>query len=224
MVPFRMDMDNHKDIQLSCARCGATSTARTYDSINASDSPELKAALKDGSLFLHECPHCGANNLIREKLLYHDPAAKLMLWLTLGDEVLEAKAREMYAGIDGLSDYVLRFVDEPGELIEKVKIFDSGLDDAVMELCKHLTRLELIGEDKVLAEKLADAPLRFLRIDGADHHIQFAYPQDGQMQLAEVGFNVYEDSAGILRRNPRLTASLKGFCRVNTDWINERFA
>ena len=217
-----MEMENNN--MQRCPRCGEYSEIQTYDSINASASPELKAALMDGSAFLWECPHCGNRNLIRNQLLYHDPQARLMFWLTLGDEDLEARAQEMYARISELSDYVLRFVDEPGELIEKVKIFDAGFDDAVMELCKHLTRLELIGDSKELAEKLSDVPFRFLRVDGSDHHIQFAYPLDGQMQLAEVGFNVYEDSAGIIRRNPQLTESLRGFCRVNSDWINARFA
>ena len=215
-----MDMENYE----RCPHCGETSPVQTYDSINASTSPELKTTVMDGSAFLWECPHCGKRNLIRSQLLYHDPEAKLMFWLTLGDENLELKAQEMYERIGELSDYVLRFVDEPGEFIEKVKIFDAGFDDAVMELCKHLTRLELIGNSQELAQKLSDVPFRFLRVDGSDHHIQFAYPQDGQMQVAEVGFNVYEDSAGILRRNPQLTESLKGFCRVNTDWINSRFA
>ncbi len=212
------------DNTLRCPHCGELSKVQIYDSINASSSPELKAAVMDGSAFLWECPHCGKQNLIRSQLLYHDPEAKLMFWLTLGDDDLEARAQEMYERVAELSDYVLRFVDEPGELIEKVKIFDAGFDDAAMELCKHLTRLELIGNSQELAQKLSLAPFRFLRVDGSDHHIQFAYPLDAQMQVAEVGFNVYEDSAGILRRNPQLTESLKGFCRVNSDWINTRFA
>ena len=219
-----MNMENYKDNMLRCPHCGESSAVQMYDSINASSSPELKAAVMDGSAFLWECQHCGKRNLLRNQLLYHDPEAKLMFWLTLGDEDLETRAQEMYARISELSDYVLRFVDEPGELIEKVKIFDAGFDDAVMELCKHLTRMELMENSKELEEKLSDVPFRFLRADGSDHHLQFAYPQDGQMQVAEVGFNVYEDCAGIIRRNPQLTESLRGFCRVNTDWINEKFA
>ena len=40
--------------------------------------------------------------------------------------------------------------------------------------------------------------LRFLRLSGSDNEIIFTYPQDGEMKMIAVGFNVYEDCCRIL--------------------------
>ena len=98
-----------------------------------------------------------------------------------------------------------------GSLIEKVKIFDAGLDDAAIELCKYVTRSEL-GKD---------VPLKFLRTEGADNEIIFTYPEAGQMQLLAVGFNVYEDSRAIIGRNPSMQESLKGLAKVDSEWVEQ---
>ena len=64
-----------------CSKCGQQHKVIVYRSINISENPELKDKVKDGSLFLWECPHCGQVNLAKYETLYHDPAAKLMVWL-----------------------------------------------------------------------------------------------------------------------------------------------
>ena len=56
---------------------------------------------------------------------------------------------------------------------------------------------------------------------GADHDLVFAFPLEGNMQLVNVGFNVYEDALGILSRNPAVKPS-EGFSEVNGEWL-ERF-
>ena len=44
----------------ACPQCGNRNTIKVYRSINVADNPELKEKVKDGSLFLWECPHCGS--------------------------------------------------------------------------------------------------------------------------------------------------------------------
>lgn len=204
-----------------CARCGERNDVETFTAVNASSSPELKAALLDGSLFVWECPHCGTHNLLRSPLLYHDPAQNLMVWLTYGDRALEEKAAATIGTLDGMDGYVLRFVDDAGSLIEKVKIFDAGLDDMAVELCKHVTKMELASGSR--QEIAADGPMRFLDIGGADNEITLAYPSNGRMEMVRIGMNVYEDCAGIIRRNPPMALSVHGFCRVDAGWLSQFF-
>lgn len=101
-----------------------------------------------------------------------------------------------------------------GDLMEKVKIFDAGLDDIVMELCKYIT----------LQEIKKDVALKFFSIDGADSEINFTYPENGEMQLIAVGFNVYEDCAGIVQRNPAIKESARGLATIDPDWLSNFFA
>ena len=54
----------------TCSRCGESHAVTTYPSINVAQDPDLKARVRDGSLFVWECPHCGARNLLKYQTLY----------------------------------------------------------------------------------------------------------------------------------------------------------
>lgn len=172
-------------------------------SVDTSASPELKEKVKSGEHFVWTCPDCGCVNLLHRPFLYHDPGERLMILLT--DSDLRA---------EGLPEgYTGRIVRSTGELIEKIRIFDSGLDDVVMEMCKYVT----------LKEMNKDVALKFFKTDGADAEMTFTYPQDGRMEMIAVGFNVYEDCAGILQRNPAIKEAARGLVRIDPDWLSKYF-
>ena len=49
-----------------------------------------------------------------------------------------------------------------------------------------------------------------------------AFPLNGQMQVVNLGFNVYEDARGILGRNPSIRPE-PGFAQVDAAWLNTFF-
>lgn len=198
----------------SCSNCKKQTEVNLPKSINAALDPELKARVRDGSLFIWECPYCGRRNVAVTEFLYHDPSAKLMVWLLPGES---APSEAAQAAVKELEGYTLRLVREVGELIEKINIADAGLEDTIVEMCKWVTRRELSAKNPAAAK----APLKFLRTEGADHDLVFAFPLEGNMQLVNVGFNVYEDARGIIQRNPSVKPS-EGFASVNSEWL-ERF-
>jgi len=198
----------------SCSNCQSQTEVNIPRSINTALDPDLKTRVRDGSLFIWECPYCGRRNVAVTELLYHDPQARLMLWLLPGEAQPSAQAQAAVKELDG---YTLRIVREAGELIEKVNIADAGLEDTIVEMCKWVTKRELAAKNPAAA----NAPLKFLRTEGADHDLIFAFPLDGNMQVVNVGFNVYEDARGILSRNPSVKPD-DGFSRVDAAWL-ERF-
>ncbi|MBR5176063.1 MAG: CpXC domain-containing protein [Bacteroidales bacterium] len=208
----------------TCSSCGKTSGVEVYSGINTSAEPELKAKVKDGSLFLWECPHCGKTNLVSGQMIYHDPEERLMIWLlpegSLPEESVKAIEKSLASAAETLEGYTFRRVDDAGSLIEKVNIFDAGLEDTVIEMVKHVTKMEL--SQRGAGKDIVDVTLRFFRIEGPDHELTFTYPAGGQMQGVQIGFNVYEDCAGILRRNPSIIPS-DGFSRIDQDWIARYF-
>ena len=206
-----------------CSRCREENKVTIYNSINVGEQPELKDAVLDGSAFVWTCPHCGTLNLLQYQTLYHDPSEKLMVWLTRGSEELEEQVREAYSRLDGLEEYTMRFVDDAGSLIEKIKIFDAGLDDRTMEMTKYVTRMELCENQKENAQDILAAPFKFLRMSGPDNEITLAYPLDGKMQMVAIGFNVYEDCRGIIKRNPEITADPSGFQKIDSSWVSRYF-
>ena len=200
---------------VSCKNCNKQTEIELRQSINVALDPELKARVKDGSLFVWECPYCGQRNLALYQTLYHDPDAKLMVWLLPG----QAQPPQAVAdAVKELEGYTLRIVREVGDLIEKVNLHDAGLDDTVLEMCKWVMRRELADKNP----DAADAKLRFLRMEGADNELVMAFPLNGQMQVINVGFNVYEDARGILMRNPSVKPD-DGFAQVDAAWIEQFF-
>ena len=187
-------------IEEKCGRCGKLHRMEFEGSVDALASPEAKEKVKSGEYFVWRCPECGCVNLVHGPFLYHDPQERLMILLT--DAPVKAK---------GLPEgYTGRIVSSAGDLIEKIKIFDAGLDDVAVEMCKFVT----------LREINKDVPLKFFKMDGADAEMTFTYPQDGQMEMISVGFNVYEDCAGILQRNPSIKEAARGLVKVDPDWLS----
>ena len=191
------------NLTTQCARCGAEHTVEVPQSVNASADPERKEQVRSGALFTWTCPYCGTVGLLRFPFLYHDPAEHLMLVLT-----------DAPLGAEGLPEgYTGRLVRSAGDLIEKIKIFDAGLDDITIEMCKFVTCQEL----------KKDVAMKFVRTDGADAEMTFTYPEKGQMEMVAVGFNVYEDCAGILRRNPHIRDAAQGLVCIDQAWLGRFF-
>ena len=203
-------------VPVNCSHCHRQTEIEVCQSINVALDPALKDRVKDGSLFVWECPYCGQRNLARYQTLYHDPETRLMVWLLPGEEEPPKAVEEAVRELDG---YTLRLVREAGELIEKVNLHDAGLEDSVLEMCKWVTRRELSAKNPAAA----DAALKFLRTEGADNDLVFAFPLEGRMQTVNVGFNVYEDARGILLRNPAVQPA-QGFAVVDAAWIDQFFA
>ena len=199
-----------------CPKCGQSHIIPIYKSINTAENPELKAKVRDGSLFLWECPHCGGVNLAKYEVLYHDPERKLMFWMVPGNDFSESQMTAITNHTKAMGGYKLRLVKDMGELMEKVLIDDAGLDDAVIELCKWVTLNELKQKDAGLAAKL-----RFYRLEGEGEarNIVFSFAKGGQMVGMKVGWNFYEDCEGILTRNPGILPG-QGFVHIDDEWIN----
>ena len=202
-------------VPANCSHCHQQTEIEVRQSINVALDPQLKARVKDGSLFVWECPFCGYRNLAKYQTLYHDPDNRLMVWLLPGDQQPPRAVEEAVKELDG---YTLRRVREVGDLIEKVNILDAGLEDTILEMCKWVTRRELSAKNPAAA----DVALKFLRTEGADNELVFAFPLDGQMQVVNVGFHVYEDARGILARNPSVKPA-EGFAEVDAAWLDRFF-
>lgn len=187
-----------------CRGCGATTEIESYPRIDAQANPELKERLRNGDLFLWTCPECGVRNVESYSLVYTDSTEGVLVCLS----PTYLNAEEDVPGFR-----IARQVESAGALIEKIAIFDAGLDDIAVEICKLVTQREL-GKD---------VNLRFLRQDGPDGSLVMAYPENGEMQMLETGINVYQDCLSILSRNPGISASVKGLARVDSAWVARFF-
>ena len=182
-----------------CPTCGTAFDVQRYDMVNVKENPELKASVINGEIFLQECPRCGRRHLVGGPLVYLDPDEGVLVMLS--DKPLT---------LADTGGYTARLVSRAGDLVEKVKIFDAGLDDRAIEMCKYVTKQEA-GKPGM--------DLKFLRLDGADNELVFTYPAAGQMELLAVGFNVYEDCRGIIARNPHVAERARGLAVIDEAWV-----
>ena len=210
-----------------CSKCGQQNKVVIYKSINIADNPELKDRVKDGNLFLWECPHCGQVNLAKYETLYHDPAAKLMVWLIPEGEISETQMKAITMHTKAMGGYTLRRVNDMGSLMEKVLIADAGLDDVVLEMCKFVTKLEMIQKSVGAEQKdeFMASTFHFYKSEGEDEArvLTFMYGMNGQMLGVNIGWNVYQDCAGILSRNPQIKPA-EGFAKVDAEWLSSVMA
>ena len=155
-------MSRRTTIPINCPACGRAHKFGAWKSLNVTLKPQEKPRLLDGSLTRFTCEGCGHNADVVYPLLYHDMEKQLMLWLlpegggeeqanqSDPDDLPPAMRKSLGAG------YTYRRVGSHNELREKIYVFDSGLDDRVIEVVK-LILWEQMPDD----QKPADAQLLF---------------------------------------------------------------
>jgi len=120
---------------VACPHCGVRNTVTLWASVNPTVDPQLKEELLRGDLTTYVCTGCARRNALMYELLYHDMAKQLLLWLLPdGIEATEPKALALMGVFGG--GYTRRVVRTVSKLTEKVRCFDAGLDDRVLEILK----------------------------------------------------------------------------------------
>lgn len=142
---------------VKCPKCGQMSEVTVWNSITVSDSVDLKQDLLSGKINMFRCPSCSYNALMPTPMLYHDENKKLMISFSpCNDEVLKhqlfdnvQKSSKESGELEKLEGYNLRFVADYNELLEKILIFDNGMNDKTIEVLK----LMILSQDIEKAER-----------------------------------------------------------------------
>lgn len=141
----------------------------------------------DGSLTRAVCEKCGWSGDVVYPMLYHDMEAQVMIWLwpNPGDpETGGLPLGELMGG------HRFRIVDSRVTLLEKILIFDNGLDDRVVEFVKLLLWAQSSKGASPLNPSLVFAGL------GEDAEgrgaVQFEHLRDGEIETLGVPMNAYE--------------------------------
>lgn len=138
-------------IEVTCNACGTPAHFTAWESLNASLNPELRQRLLDGELTRFDCPQCGASATVLYPLLYHDMERQFMIRLVSDEDCSDCRymPRDEF-----MADYQLRFVSTVNQLIDKILIFDAGLDDRLLELGKRYLRQLALNEGHALKGEL----------------------------------------------------------------------
>lgn len=180
-----------RESQVACQGCGVTQPFVAWESLNVTLDPEEKRKLLSGDLNRFICEKCGWSGTVIYPLLYHDMAKELMLWCWPQDGQPDTSAVPL-AGL--MPGYRFRIVTSQNQLIEKVHIFDSALDDRVMEFLKLLLQAQTRNTGQPLSGELFFAAaqsdsggtggIEFAHLKG-DGHESVTVPMESYQRIAE---------------------------------------
>ena len=135
-------------IRLTCPHCHKTAEDTIYTQIDAQKDKAIARQVTNGQLFWQICPHCGQRIPLSYGCIYENHEKQFMVSLVPGirQETAREAAEELKLRI--LDDaqaarWRLRLVPDANALVEKVRLFERGRDDRLMELCKYHVWLDV---------------------------------------------------------------------------------
>ena len=139
-------MINPKIVSVTCPDCQKDGEFRQFEIINITENPKMRDDIMSRQIFSYTCPHCGEKIPVSYDCIYLDTENKHCIALI---------TNEIPSLIDSISaeDYSIRIVQTINDFIEKIALFEDGIDDRVCELCKLF--LEESYEEQNNAELLA---------------------------------------------------------------------
>lgn len=203
--------------RLTCPSCGASFEAPTADTVNVTRLPLHREAVLSGAFHRVTCAACQHPSRVEREFLYADVdrhefvhvfrAIDLPEWASREETALMAFHSAIDNGPPGVRNfarqYKTRAVFGLVELAEKVRLWDRGLDDALVELLK----LELMTTIPELRRK-ADLQLTVTAILERQGDIEveersgeaFAMPLSRYRELLAVRSTLSERYPGLFYR------------------------
>lgn len=125
---------------ITCSSCGAESAYRYWDMIDPMFDQKTKEKVINGELFTFTCPECGFQRRVTYDTIYQEMGKGIYIHLVTSEESY-MQAVNLYADRDEhsgtvLASEIVRIVLSQNQLSEKIRIFDEGLDDRVVEIIK----------------------------------------------------------------------------------------
>lgn len=212
----------------TCTKCRHTQKVNLLPYINFSKNLEYYALVKDLSIFKVVCEKCGNKELINFDTLIVDEVHKYFLYyLTDKDMYNRFKHQITYFVETSLNkdgkynledEYKTRLVFSHNDLIEKMQIFEIGLDDRVIEIIKcGLFEKDIIDKslyDSVFFDGMNNADLQFV-IFNSKTAVQ-------EPQKIVINFNFYNKVVDEINHFEKVLQK-EYFEVIDSNWVLSKF-
>lgn len=138
-----MGAENH--VSVYCPICKHKHQVPAIRVVDVSADEEVKKKFVSGSLFQFDCSDCGNQMKLGYSFMYQDSAIREFIYLsreqpTQSGCTMDQIAKNAMSLAEGKrEDALLRIVFSEKDLHEKIRIFENGLDDRIVEFCKGIT-------------------------------------------------------------------------------------
>lgn len=160
-------------IDYTCSKCKSTFEIPIFPYINFHENPEYYAKVKDLEIFKVKCDKCSNEEYVKYDCLIVDPIHKYFLYL-FNSQNVEAfrKSVDYFVNVilqkDQIQDWdqiQTRLVLDLNELIEKMQIFEIGLNDKAIEIIKRgLIERNLSNSNILLFDGINETNLEFIKM------------------------------------------------------------
>ena len=151
---------------ITCPTCGNKQKIIMWSVVDSDVNTRMHQKVLNGTFFEFKCKCCGKISTITYNTLYEDNTNHTMIYYTqtmIGVAEANQVISERRRIVNDRDDYNIRIVTSPNALREKVRIFDQGFDDRIIEVMKALI-LEELGNKKAAGH--VEEILCWVRMDG----------------------------------------------------------
>ena len=202
-------MKAHK-ARVSCPFCDTEQEHTLYPIVDLAVKPALKLGILTDSIFTVTCISCNKQFEVTHEMLVFDDDRSFAILLAPDSTVQELEGSTTHD--QNLEDHTLRLVTTTDELKEKILLFEEGLDDRTIELCKLYLLMQMEGNNSTLL--FSDHQIR-------EGQLLFsAFDEQGVLQ----GSIQCQDSlyTQLLETTKNFSVKRGSFTRINQTWAYEQ--
>lgn len=188
-------MKAENTVPVHCPICKHLHDAPATRVVDVGRDEKLKRKLESGELFRFDCPDCGYRMRLGYSFMYQDSGIREYIYLSQENPADDGcTVDQIIRNASGMAegkteDAILRIVYSEKDLLEKIRIFENGLDDRIVELCKGIALSQFPA-----TEELFVTDIRYNNIGGQE---LFALScSDGSEQYVLNFAEVYEQILG----------------------------
>ncbi len=198
-------MTEKKSFDVDCPSCGCQGKFITYNKIDICENPELRDKIFNREIFMFNCGECNEKFMIAYNTVYIDRENKYAL-------ALITDGSSGFSG-DGITigEYDLRIVRTVNSFIEKITLFEDGIDDRVAELLK----LWLYENFETQTKSKAVAIFYGGRIPETDQLKFFFIGEENSSMETEISMESYRNILGHFQGSE---FDKKDECEIDNDW------
>lgn len=129
-----------------CEKCNNVQDVNIFPYINFKENPEYYALVKNLDVFKIKCNNCGKESIVKYDALYLNENEKFFIYLLTDKSLIQKFRHQITYFIEtvlnkdekyNFEEYKTRLVFNTNQLIEKLAIFELGLNDKVIEIIKY---------------------------------------------------------------------------------------
>lgn len=208
-------MSQTRSVKYTCPYCSKEIDVTVYDSVNVSQDPDLKDRAMSGDLFHVNCPHCFKEFMVQYVMLYIDMDKKFIIWLNDDPTGTELMAENVRPFIE--AGFRIRRCETISEFVEKLQIFEDGLDDVMVELARYDCFIEFVNNKKGNVEDITS--IEYQTCENEVMKINVRTGDKGMAFMIPISF-MEEEMKG---HGDFYSVDNSVFPAVNAKWMGEKF-